>query len=1395
MFKRSLITLIHLFLLALMSNAQGYDRDNYIKNMLPSSPSASALIRYIDYPLDYSTGVPSISYNLYTVEVDGVKVPITLSYHAGGIKVDDIGTAVGLGWSLQAGGGIFRQINGRADEDPSAGSFYNGIANSSYVNSLNVNIYDSAPPQQTLAEVASNLLDLTQDNYSYSFLDKSGIFYFNKNKVLTLADKCNLLIKDSISTYLGDNYHNFTSIDDNGNQYIFDRTSISSSTTHNSSSGDSHSGVGITDWMLTEIRTAGNRKINFSYTDYATLYAISLYDLFDVNTMMQVGNPSYPNPDCQTQPSTLSMFTQNLNHTNQLIQQIVSDNVRIQFFYSFAAASNWQTKLDSMEVFNATKLVKSIHFDYSVFNGDPRLKLTSFENVSLSDGSTEKYQFSYYDGGSRSLPPTTSKGKDMFGYYNGADYNTTLINSTNVYNVYHANRNIDTFTVLNGTLNEVILPTGGKIDFTFEANYLGSGQYFGGLRLKKRTVYDNVSNVTETESYHYDNAYGTRATNDLSIISEINNHLVYQRIYFNSNNYPIDQFRNTCFAKFGYLYRLVTEDKASATGETLRTVFSYDPFVFGRNLKGFLTHTQTYAQNGAQFTLNRDISQSYVQTTYDSLTTSKYTLGKGQIWTVFIPLDGQQIQCNNIYTGIDSAESFTQTIVQKVSESETLFTNSGQIVTKRDFYYDNPNHIYPTRTTLLNSDGALLMNKYKHPIEMVSDGLDPTGVYQDMVNRNMVAPTIVAEKYKDTSLLTSTTTQYRSDWYPNKSIIMPSYMDEVNYGKSRGKLLFLQYDTTGKLLQLAKENDMAHAYIYDYTNTYPIASVMNAAYSDVAATSFEADGKGNFAFPGSGVADSSAFTGSKVYPLSLGTITKSGLSSGTSYIVSYWSKTGSATVNGATASVMMSRRGWNYFQHVITGVPSVTISGAVTIDELRLFPQTSRMTTYTFDPLIGITSQTTESNRTSYYEYDGLQRLKRIRDQDYNIIKSIDYQYQGTSGCGSNCYILTMQTLAGTNTLGYPVGVFNVHGKLLGNAAGASQYVALWNNDTADSRIGTLATGGDSLHFNMTLNTDQSLPSAITGCRYYQVDLAWSNFDGLRNRNAAYVDFGDGTGIKLPANPTEIAATIPDRTTVSVIFSGEEWGNVPYYIHTYPDTTLKTLTFYHNDDTLNDHLDNVNGPATNLTRLKHFRGYLPQNLAIFGTSCYQQASMNTIDSIYNWNSLHNITYVHFLNGDQANPCKNMSYAQDFMQYNKGLQRISTTLGYYRNGYRDTTFKLSRLKSDWNTYFKGLKELDINDDHWSREDLSGLHQLKSFLLYATTQNHQDDPNSPLIPIPGPVIDSILNQIAAGAGQTVNNGTIGIFAGGSMRGPGSDAAVQFLLSRGWVIAINGVYLTNP
>ncbi|WP_343304192.1 hypothetical protein AAHN97_21710 [Chitinophaga niabensis] len=64
------------------------------------------------------------------------------------------------------------------------------------------------------------------------------------------------------------------------------------------------------------------------------------------------------------------------------------------------------------------------------------------------------------------------------------------------------------------------------------------------------------------------------------------------------------------------------------------------------------------------------------------------------------------------------------------------------------------------------------------------------------------------------------------------------------------------------------------------------------------------------------------------------------------------------------------------------------------ISNLRANLPDAKVNTFTYKPLIGTASQADENCRNIYYEYDSFGRLKLIRDQDSNILKQFDYQYQ-----------------------------------------------------------------------------------------------------------------------------------------------------------------------------------------------------------------------------------------------------------------------------------------------------------------------------------------------------------------------------------------------------------------
>jgi YD repeat-containing protein len=219
----------------------------------------------------------------------------------------------------------------------------------------------------------------------------------------------------------------------------------------------------------------------------------------------------------------------------------------------------------------------------------------------------------------------------------------------------------------------------------------------------------------------------------------------------------------------------------------------------------------------------------------------------------------------------------------------------------------------------------------------------------------------------------------------------------------RQQISYDLYDK-GQVHQYTTLTGKSEVVLWGYNNQYPTAKVTNVGnidYStytsaDVAYTSFETRDTCNWLYAGTIVADESSVSGKNVYQLGTGTITKVNATAAGKYIVSYWYKTGSTvTITGGAvgAAIVKNTVGpWTHAEQEISSVTGVvTVDGTGYIDELRFHPKDAQMSTYLYDPMIGLTCTIDANGRPQYYEYDELQRLKQIRDNKGNIVKAYKY--------------------------------------------------------------------------------------------------------------------------------------------------------------------------------------------------------------------------------------------------------------------------------------------------------------------------------------------------------------------------------------------------------------------
>ncbi len=256
------------------------------------SPEASALQKYVDIPVSNFHGIPSIDLPLYVIPIgSSLQLPVSVSYHGGGIKVAEEASRAGLGWALNAGGVISRTLKGFPDE-LTAGSdaFGDGLGKRRGYFKLNSNDkvllehlktkgmdynpyqYDTDFQKNNLSIQArigltsgfNGYLDTAQDIYNFNFCGFSGTFMMPDINSVVVQTNSPVKVVDMRFPYY------FKMKDQDNNQYIFDALEYSLHTYNsyhfNPPGSPSKDTVRyVSSWYLSAIITPTQDTVKFVY--------------------------------------------------------------------------------------------------------------------------------------------------------------------------------------------------------------------------------------------------------------------------------------------------------------------------------------------------------------------------------------------------------------------------------------------------------------------------------------------------------------------------------------------------------------------------------------------------------------------------------------------------------------------------------------------------------------------------------------------------------------------------------------------------------------------------------------------------------------------------------------------------------------------------------------------------------------------------------------------------------------------------------------------------------------------------------------------------------------------------------------------------------------------------
>ncbi len=1079
----------------------------------PGFPSANAasLGKYGDYPVSHHTGVPDISIPIYTVQEGDLSLPISLNYHASGIKVDDVASWIGLGWSLNAGGMISRSVVGAPDE---GGYPLNGNARS---NRSGWGWYKDGgyPPEmfecgsdnpgcnstQTgqscncldyYQDAANGYLDTEPDIFTFNVMGHSGKFFFDKDKIPHFIPRKDYVIKPVDAQFSA-----WTLTAPDGMVFYFG----GSGATENSYSGLSTLDMPkvSTSWYLTRIESP-NKRHNIFLTYTAENYS---YGTRGGHSMTyQEGNscPLIGSFNAETLPTInningirLSKITTSSLYTE--INFIASASLRTDLtsFNSILQDNTQAKSLETIEIKNGS-ICKKFTLKHSYFQSltsssypaygstfdTRRLKLMSVQESSCT-GSVlfPAHQFSYIEGPAYTMARRYSLGKDAWGYHNGADSNQGLLPTMTVFvipcgNINFnggANRTSNENKMKFWTLNEITFPTGGSTLYEYEAHKFIEGNsvtnIVGGLRVKKITSNDG-SGGTIIKNYTYDSGIlyaGLPKYDQYPKSQSYKSNLYYSgynigTIISSSPNPPL---KTTLGYHIGYTN--VTETRS----DNSQIVFSYVnghptnfdlKFPAAPPLYDFGSGELKSSTHKDNLGINKYFSDN-ISSQKDSLK-STYTF-KVALLPCYNDPNGDCAELIPFYTEYYLKSAYY--LLDKTIEIKDGVTKEINYTYTSDLKHSNPKTITET-----NSNGEVVRKEFIYSLDAGSGA--PAVMWDNTLPeyRHMTSPVIRESTFVNDVLKNLQVNNYQL-LFTNK-ILLTSIDD---YPRGTGEFIKTNYayDLNGNLTESKRGTNPSSSFLWGYKDMFPIAKVDNASKNEFFFTSFEEET--------TGVSTTDARSGTKS---KTGGYSKSltGLTTGKTYILSYWQKQSSNWVYLTTEVTLKSP----------TTSYNISLSGQV--DDVRFYPKEALINTYTYQPNIGVSSQSNPFDDASFMDYDEFGRLITIKDFNKDILKAYSYNYKKSILLSPNALSFSgsssSDSVGVTSTINWVVEIPPASSWVsVSPTSGFGDQTLTVNvsqNTTSSIRTGNFIVKGDSLQstVNITQNTGSPIltvtPTTLT---------------------------------------------------------------------------------------------------------------------------------------------------------------------------------------------------------------------------------------------------------------------------------------------------------------------------